>query len=359
MAAEGGREAGSVKDLLYEHPARFEFFQAVRLLAGLDIRGRGIAGDDPDDEAVRFRSHVGFEFPRADITRLLPPGEEGKSAVMTVAFMGMATPGSFGSLPSWYAKEILDQERGGPTGEEPASDALRDFFDLFNHRFISFLWRALEKYSLPVQYERKGRGIYETLLLAVMGLGTGGLAERLDIDVRTLPARGGLLARKPISWSALCGVIGSYFDVEVDIDQFLTGWYDVDREDQSQLGRSAVLLGIDAMAGSSVRLAQYKFAVRLGPLPWQRYQDFFPISDGFHALVELVQLAAGPGLDFEVRLVLPAVEVPPLRLERNPTRACRLGWSTWLNRDQNGDDADDAVLRPGRIGIARDKEVRQ
>ena len=110
MASPSGRNTASVEETLYGRPSRFEFFQAVRLVKMLRRKSVGIAAADPDEETLRFRSDVSLAFPRSEITRLLPPGDEERAAVMTIGFLGMATPGSFGSLPTPYVEEILAQE---------------------------------------------------------------------------------------------------------------------------------------------------------------------------------------------------------------------------------------------------------
>ena len=128
MGSASGRPAASVRDKLFERPAAFRFFQAVRLLKLLRAGEGTVDADDPDDEIVRFRSQVSLSFPPADITDLVDFGTEGRAAVMEVAFMGMAAAESFGSLPQCYTEKIYEEAK-------EKNYALRDFLDLFNHRF--------------------------------------------------------------------------------------------------------------------------------------------------------------------------------------------------------------------------------
>jgi type VI secretion system protein ImpH len=315
------------------------------LLRRLRDDGAGIGEDDPDEEALRFRSEVSLSFPTRDIAKLEPPGEEGRAAVMTVAFLGMATPGSFGSLPTRYAEEILEQEK-------QKNFALRDFFDLFNHRFVSLFYRAWEKYHLAVQYEVGDARFFERALSSVIGMGTDGLAGRIALEDRALLSRAGLLAMAPVPEVALAGVLESYFGVPVEVEQFLPTWYPIEEGEQNRLGAANSRLGEDVFVGAGVCLAQFKFGLRLGPLDWNRYQEFFPTAEGFHALVDLVRLAVTPELDFETRLILRAEDAPALRLEHTPSQACRLGWSTWLKSEEFRRDPDDAVLVPeGRAAV--------
>jgi len=339
MAPPSRRPAAGLKERLFEKPARFEFFQAVRLLQKLregdDVE---IGADDPDDEPIRFRSQLSLSFPTCAITDLSDIGEEEeRAAVMEVGFMGIATAASFGALPQCYTEQLLRLEKEG-------SHAARAFFDLFNHRFISHLYRSFEKYHLGASHESDAPSFYERALFGLIGLGTEGLRGRLDLDDRALLSRAGLLGMAPVPVTALEGLIESYFAVPVSIKQFIPSWYAIEKDDQNRLGSRGSRLGVDLYLGSTIRLSQFKFEVRIGPLHWDRYQDFFPETDGYRALVSLVRMSVTPEIDFQTRPVLRAEEVPGLRLEHTPSQNTRLGWSMWLKSEQPRHDADQAVM---------------
>jgi type VI secretion system protein ImpH len=338
MATQSRRPAAGLKERLFEKPARFEFFQAVRLLRKLrQGEGAEIGADDPDDEAIRFRSQLSLSFPTCAITELSDFGVEERAAVMEVGFMGIATAASFGSLPQCYTEHLLALEKED-------NFAARDFFDLFNHRFISHLYRSWEKYHLGASYESEAESFYERALFGLIGLGTEGLRQRLDLDDKALLSRAGLLGMAPMPASALEGVIESYFGVPVSIKQFIPSWYAIEEDDQNRLGMRGSRLGKDSYLGSTIRLSQFKFEVRIGPLDWDRYQDFFPVTDGYRALVSLVRMSITPETDFQTRPVLRAEDVPGLRLEHTPSQNTRLGWSMWLKSEEFRHDADQAVM---------------
>ena len=347
MGAAGRRDRASVKEQLYEHPGRFEFFQAVRLLRKLRPEGLSIAAADPADELLRFRSEVSLAFPTAEVTDIEPPGEDEPGAVVTVPFMGAASPASFGSLPTRYAEQLLEEEREKNT-------APRDFLDLFNHRILSLFFRAWEKYRLDAQYEsNRDARYYEQALFSLIGMGTPGLQDRILLDDQALLSRGGLLGRTPMPATSLKGLVASYFDVPVEIDQFRATWYPLEHDEQNRLGRANTRLSEDLVLGERVRLSQFKFRLLIGPLGWDRFQDFFPDAPGFGALDSLVRLAVTAEFDFETRISLREEDVPPLRLERQPSAATRLGWSTWLPRAEGAGDADDAVLNHPNAPLER------
>ena len=102
---------------------------------------------------MRFAALAARHFPAGSLSNIAFEARDGAAtehdakvpAQMTVAFMGLTGPS--GVLPESYLDVMLSRIRN-------RDYALRDFFDLFNHRTISLFYRAWEKYRLPVSYER-------------------------------------------------------------------------------------------------------------------------------------------------------------------------------------------------------------
>src|SRR5205823_27398 len=138
----------TVEGLLWEEPFVFDFFQAVRVLERLakDRKPVGRTGS-PRDEVVRFRAHLSLTFPPSSIYDLQRPTEALPLPLMTVAFMGLYGPS--GVLPRHYTELLLRLNWEGKGDEK---HTLRQWFDLYNHRFISLFYRAWEKYRLYFPY---------------------------------------------------------------------------------------------------------------------------------------------------------------------------------------------------------------
>lgn len=307
---------------------RHTFFQAVRLL---QLSARESApvgtGDDPARETLRFSSRVSLAFAPSEVHEVR---EHDGRTEMVVAFMGIATPASFGSLPMPYSELVLETLRD-------KNFALRDFFDLFNHRLVSLYYRAWEKCRFPVVYERTACGshsLFERMLLSVTGLGLPGVQGKLLLDDRALLARAYAVGARGISALALADLIEDYFGVPAVVDQFVPAWYEIENSEQCRLGRQSCHLGEDICLGARARMAQSRFRVRLGPLDWRQMGDFLPRGSAFPALCEMCTLTTGPQFDFEVRLQLASECVPPLRLGvADDAGVPWLGWSTWLRKD--------------------------
>jgi type VI secretion system protein ImpH len=320
-------------------PSLFEFFQAVRLMHKLYPERGAVGRDtDPSREVVRFRSDISFAFPPGDIRTIEVPEGDGPEE-MTVNFMGIASPGSFGSLPTPYAEELRRLER-------EKNPAMREFFDLFNHRLVSLFYRAWERSRVAVLFELGVENAFESALRAVIGMEGPALRGRMPFDDRALLSRAGLLSMRPISASAIESLVESLFEIPASTVQFVAGWYDIERSDRSRLGAANSSLGVDLNVGERICLSQPHFRLRIGPMDWDRYQSFMPDTDDFRALSATLQLAVGVELEFDIQPVLEAGNAPELRLERAPQQPSRLGWSTWLTSEKIERDVDDAVFAP-------------
>jgi type VI secretion system protein ImpH len=103
-------------------------------------------------------------------------------------------------------------------------------------------------------------------------------------------------------------------------------------------------LGLNTVVGSRVWDQQAKVTLRVGPLTFAEFSKFLPSGSAFRPLVQLTRFFVGQEFDFDIQLVLKAVEVPWCRLGEMGDRAPRLGWSTWLKTGEFTHDAEDAVF---------------
>ncbi len=347
MATQSRRADPSLEQVLFEEGYRFDFFQAVRLLERLHADRQPVGREGPPSrEVVRFRSRLSLSFPPSAVHEIAPAEDGDGPPRMTVAFMGLTGP--LGVLPHHYTEMLVERV-------SRKDHALRDFFDLFNHRLVSLFYRAWEKYRFPVAYERaavkgNGRDRFSRYLLDLIGLGTNGLQDRLEVRDEALLFCAGLFAQQPRSASGLEGLLREYFEVPVQVVQFVGQWLPLPEEYRCRLGPDGAnnALGSTAVIGSLVWDQQAGFRLRVGPLTFAEYCQFLPSGKAFRPLLQLTRFFAGQVLDFDVQLVLKASEVPGCRLGETGERGPRLGWSAWLKTEAFTRDADDAVFA-GRL----------
>jgi predicted component of type VI protein secretion system len=153
---------------------------------------------------LRFRTAVSFAFPTSDLAAFaLDPEQQGR-ATLRVKFMGVATPASFGSLPTPYAEDVAMADRD-------RLPALHEFLDLFNHRFIALFYRAWQKHRAAVTFESTPDGqaaLFEMALRSLLGLATEGARAQVPLPdglCSAAPACCGPARRAAPRWSSWSG----------------------------------------------------------------------------------------------------------------------------------------------------------
>lgn len=357
----------TIADRLYAEGYAFDFFQAVRLLNRL-APGRAEVGQigPPSEEVVRFRAHNSLAFPPSAIHDLIPPTSADGPPTLVQAFLGLTGPS--GVLPRHYTELVLRLEKDQ---RGPERRALRDWFDLFNHRFTSLFYRAWTKYRTSLAHEKAEAGRADDPItrafFSLIGLGTPGLLDRLRVDDPAAPAGraplakvddraliyyAGLLSHRPRSAIGLEAILHDYFQLRVEILQFCGDWLQIEPSSMTQLAEETDTrqLGVNAIAGERIWDVEGKIRVRLGPLGLDQFREFLPLTGpdagrhSFAIMGHLIRLYIGPQLAFDVQLVLRAEEVPEIALPVGDATGPALGWDTWLRSQPFNVDADDAVF---------------
>jgi type VI secretion system protein ImpH len=328
-------ERWPIVELLDREPYRFDFFQAVRLLTRMSP-ARQVVGrfSNPASEVVRFGAHSSVAFPASAIQELERP--LAGPARMRVNFMGLTGPS--GVLPLVYSELVLGRLRA-------RDRTLRDFYDVFNHRMISLFYQAWEKYRFTIPYERGELDPFSHHVLALLGLGTPGLQDRQDVSDDSLLFYSGLLSLHTRSATALRQVLSDYFDVPVEIEQFVGAWYPVDEDSQCSLSEAisySERLGYGAMVGDEIWDQQSRVRIQLGPLTLERYTEFLPGGDAYRHIRAMTKFFAGKEYDVEIQLILLREEVPVCELKEEP--GPQLGWTSWVKSAAFRRDPGDAIL---------------
>ncbi|MEO5619075.1 MAG: type VI secretion system baseplate subunit TssG [Candidatus Eisenbacteria bacterium] len=321
------RSGPALIDRLLKRPRDFEFFQLVKLLRR---EGRGVAlpgGPGPaKQENIRFRPSLSIGFPPGDIDTLAPiesddPAEPRRYR-LEVNFMGLYGPSS--PMPTHFSEDFL----WSVTPEDPG----RDFVDLFHHRMISFVFRAWLKYRHAEQFDPRAPDDFSRRALCLLGLGTQGMAEGSGLPPLMLLKTAGLLADRHRSAAGLEQFLRAHFALpSLRVRACVEHTARVPRSQTMRLGRSTARLGDTAVLGERVADLSGTFRIELGPFEVATARRFLPGSEELMRLVRLARLYVRDPLNMELRLRIPAQNVPPLRL----TERARLGLGhlTWLSPD--------------------------
>lgn len=319
-----------VEELLFREGYRFEFYQAVRLLELLYPRKIGVGETiEPDREAVRFRSRLSLEFPAGEIADI-EPARDGGPATVTVNFMGLG--GTFGPLPFAYTELALRRVSLKDT-------AMRDFFDLFNHRLVSLMHRIRKLHRVGMDSNTPEQSHLARYFFSFAGLGTGGLHNRMEVPDRSFLFYTGQLLHRPRSVVGLVTMLSDYFDTAVHARPMAGRWLRIDPDQTTAVGLHGRNneLGRTVVLGSRVWDQPGRFALRIGPLPLETAITFLPGESAHDRLKTLVRFYAGDEQDFTLTLLVDPASIKGVMLGReSPTR---LGWTTWLAPGISGGQA--------------------
>jgi type VI secretion system protein ImpH len=327
----------AIEAVLRDDPRSFGFFQAVRLLEQVRPARAPVGGfHDPQDEVARFAVPPFIHFPASEIHEL--ELRDDAPSRMSVNFMGLTGP--LGVLPHYYTLLVSERVSARDRG-------LRDFLDIFHHRIISLFYRAWKKNRLSAGYEKGGRDLITQHLYDLIGIGLPGQQGRFAVPDEVLLFYAGLLAPHQRSAVGLDQLIEDYFDVPVEVVQFVGDWYSLAVTSQTRVGEDdpAARLGEGAVVGDEIWDQQAKIRVRIGPLSRRQYDDFLPSGDAHEPLRALVRLYCNDSFDVEIQLVLAQDDVPGCVVGADGVDAARLGWSSWVRTRAFDRDADDGILR--------------
>lgn len=369
MSPQGRRKNTTVTAQLTAAPYAFPFVQTVRLLERAAVM-HTVSGNEagfatnpvgrftpPSSEAIRFTSRHNLTFPAADIDRIETRGDAETRLQwrVRITFLGLA--GAMGVMPYHYSELILNRQK--------IKDATIDhFFNLFNHRTASLFLQASCKYRLPLQYERqqlhRNNGSRDTItsaLLALSGLGTPGLYNRLHTHDETLARFSGLFSQQVRNATGLRQILAAHFNIPVEIGQFSGQWQELIEDVRSRLpdlanprGRN-VQLGRSAMLGSKGWYAQGKIRIILGPLNGSQLQRFAPGTNTLQALNEIVRLYVGMEQAYQFIIRVNKADIPE-RIRMSRSEPPVMGWNTWLSKRSSADDGGrtmDIAVSPSRL----------
>lgn len=322
MTLPAGKNHDRLADLLERDPGRFEPTTAFRVAQAAE---GGMTVTSPFGVSSSPLPVTGFRR------------KSGKT-VLRSALGGIFGP--LGSLPPAYNEHVMREERN-------KSGALATFLDIFASRMAELFVDACEKYRLArlLRWDAsRERNAFSTALFSLTGFGTAGMRERSGLDEDVLLRFSGFLASRTRNAANLRAMLCEFCGLPVEIELFRGRWLSVPADERSQMGRvAAVQLGVNAMAGTAIRDFSSSFRLVVGPLDYPDYLSLAPGSANVEEIFALTRLFVGPGLDFDVQLVLKKEQVPFCQLGQagDPPR---LGWNSWARIAPAARDSDDAVI---------------
>lgn len=311
MGADERTPVGTVIEQLLARPQKFNLFQAISLLEMATQDAGGCAGGVPE---VRLRSHVTLVFEPSDIRHIEPP-EPGDLYTLYTSALGLA--GAGGPLPLSFTELLLERMA-------KRDRAMTDFLDIFNHRFLSFLYRSRRRHSVALSAFNPARSALVSTLDAIGSLGWRQPGkEAVPMWLRHT----GLFSGAPRSMAGLLSLLRDRLGLRIRGRQFAGQWLDLEDSAVSRLNGSAALGG-GAVLGRRVWDQAAGIELVLQELTREQLHSCLPGGSTCLLLQHLVHRYMGQVM--EVHMVLEPAAGCGAQGALGTRGAMKLGWSAWL-----------------------------
>lgn len=312
-------------------PETMGFFELLRRLERDQMRFGRSGG--PSREPARLGQRARLTFGTRDVAGFHP----GTPPKVDVEVLGLLGPE--GALPLHLTRWVLSRlsDRWFTEGSDAASDTtFLDFCNLLQHRMMALYWRAWGDARPEVQIEHEAAGRVRAFVEALAGVALPGTKPKVpDAQTRLKMRHATALGRQVYSVERLTAYLSDVLEAPVTLVEFLGTWTEIPPRLQSRLGQQHAQLGRSAVVGSRSFQRQSLVELRVGPMTLARFTEFLADAALIQRLRHAIRHAMGREMEFNLRLILDAREIPDTRLGHS-----QLGRTTWLapKRDRDADD---------------------
>jgi type VI secretion system protein ImpH len=347
MASENRASAHHLTEALIQDASGYDFFEALRLIeAQYQHQPRLGTSVKVSDDPVRFGQPPELQFPISTLSTYTL--DENGLPHLGVNFFGLFGP--HGALPlhlTEFARERIRHFH---------DYTFSRFADIFHHRMISLYYRSWANARPTVSYDRPEADRFAFYIGSLLGIGGEANRKRDALADRAKLYYAGHFSAQTKSPEGLKAIIADVLSVDVQIEEFIGEWMEIQPSEYTRLGYSQEVasLGQSALLGGYVWGCQHKFRVILGPLKLGQYLALLPGAEALSKLTAMVRNYIGDELVWDAKLILKKQDVPTelmlgTSIEPNLNSMngeARLGWSMWLGPRPSSHDADDLTLNP-------------
>ena len=309
----------------YDH----DFFEVLRQIDRESaLLPRFGTATTPREEPISLGQTPWLSFPATAISRFIPAPVAVPAGVKTkprleVFFFGLLGPQ--GPMPLELTAEVYYRCL------RDSNESVSRFLDIFNHRFLSFLYRVWAKSRPVISLDRPQEDTFSTFPAAMIRLD-----QRNNLAPNDFTAHfpelyfSSLLMRRTRGADGLKAILQTYFGVPVRIEEYVGHWLEIERGERTRIGavKQYNRLGKGSIIGTHVWDRQSKFRVCLGPLKLDELKRFLPHTERYKKLLEWIKFYIRGELSFDVKLEIADKEIPP----KAHIGAGQLGWTAWLGR---------------------------
>jgi type VI secretion system protein ImpH len=326
MGTDERPPVGALVTELVRKPQGFNLFQAISLLerasAHLEAVGRGSG----HGESVRLSSIVSLGFQASDVSRVSASLDKDRGYVLATAVMSLA--GAQGPLPVPFTEMVLQRTAA-------RDHATADFLDIFNHRFLAFLYRSRKKHHMGLNWKSPQSSPLAACLDALSSLGLHtGLGHSLSVASRegVWLRHAGLLGGAPRSMTGLLAMLSDRLGWGVKGAQFCGAWRNLEPGDLTHLGRTAThrapRLGRSLVLGKRVWDQSAGIVLEFSNLTLSRLRRLLPGGDDCNQVHWMTRRYLQQDLDIDMVLHVAVRDIPLTVLGSH--QPLQLGLTSWL-----------------------------
>jgi type VI secretion system protein ImpH len=319
-------------------PQAVDLFALLRLIEALTPSMARLGySSTPRDDAVRLGQYPSTIFAP---TALFSIQGQANLPAPKVQILSIGLFGPNGPLPLHITEYVRDRTRNH------SDNTLTAFADIFHHRAISLFYRAWADAQPTVHLDRKGQDRFSTYVGSLFGMGFEGSWQRDSVNDHAKLFATGQFVRPTRNPEGLCQILSHYFQVPVNLKEFVKTWIKIPPVEQSKIfGRTrANQLGHGALAGAAVPDIQSRFRLEIGPMRLAAFTKMLPGAPHNLRLRDWVRNYIGIELQWDADLLLYAEDVPQSQLGGMQ----QLGWTTWLGTRAEPVPARDLRVNPER-----------
>lgn len=337
MEADERSPSSSLIERLCARPYGYNLFQAISLLERTQPHLTAVGTLEGQPCSVRLSSVVSLGFQGSDVSKVTFSQQPTATYHLSTGVMSIA--GAQGPLPMPFTEMVIAR-----TAVKDFATA--DFLDIFNNRFLAFLYRGRKKHNMGLNWQPPQSSATAACLdyLSSLGLKAGLHAPAGEV---AWLRHAGLLGGAPRSMSGLLALIADRFGVAVNGTQFCGDWRHLELRDIVPLAGAGKgpRLGSSALLGRRVWDQSAGISLQFCALSFSRMIAFLPGGRDHALLAWLVGRYLPQDVTVDVVLELDRRESRPLVLRRSDE--VRLGWTSWLSSSA----ADRKPLPPARFTL--------
>ncbi|HEX8240438.1 MAG TPA: type VI secretion system baseplate subunit TssG [Allosphingosinicella sp.] len=226
--------------------------------------------------------------------------------------------GPMGALPTHLTEFAVYERRYGRT------QPFGDFLDMLSGRMLQLFYRAWADSQPAAQADRPWDDRFGTYLGALSGAMEGVAPDAVFPAPARLHYAAVFAGRR--SSAAIEDALTHLLGLPAEVIDFQPRWRDIERDEQTSLGRRFATIGADAVVGRRVRVVSDAFRIVLRAKDFSSFETLLPSGIRFPLAAEALDAFAPDHLEWDIQVELDERHAPPARLDGRS----RLGWGTWL-----------------------------